>query len=75
MLVLFAILYFMFILAVVFASFFIITRLQKYSINPKFTTPLITVYIVVTITLVLANVILFLNVPFNDLFYNNNLYY
>ncbi len=65
----------MFILAVVFASFFIITRLQKYSINPKFTTPLITVYIVVTITLVLANVILFLNVPFNDLFYNNNLYY
>jgi len=75
MTLLFATVYIMFIFTITLTSIFLITRLQKYSINPKFTKPLIILFIVVTIILVLVNSILFINIPFDDLFYNNNLYY
>ncbi len=74
MTIIFALLYFMFICTIVFAGFFIVTRLQKYSINPKFTKPLIVIFIIVTIILVLVNITLFMAIPFDELFYNN-LYY
>jgi hypothetical protein len=75
MLILFTFFYILFIFMIVFASFFVITRLQKYSINPKFTKPLIFIFAFVTISLVLLNAILFINIPFEDVFYNNTLYY
>ena len=61
----FGALYILFILCVVLVSFFIVTRLQAYSINPSFTRPLIIIFILVTIFLVLVNVILFFMIPFS----------
>jgi hypothetical protein len=59
--------YILFILGISLVSFFIVTRLQVYSINPKFTRPLIIIFIVVTIVLLLINIILFLLLPFGSL--------
>ncbi len=58
-------LYLLFIMCVALVSFFIVTRLQAYSINPNFTRPLIIVFIVITIFLVLVNVVLFFMIPFS----------
>ncbi len=72
---LFGIIYILFIASVALASFFIVTNLHKYSINPRFTKPIVLIYVVVTIILVIINVSLFVSIPFDDFFYNNNLYY
>jgi hypothetical protein len=72
--ILFSIVYILFILGVALTSFFIVTNLQKYSINPGFTQPMVITYIIVTIFLVILNVALFVNIPFADFFYNTNLY-
>ncbi len=73
--ILFGALYTLFIAGVALASFFIVTNLQKYSINPRFTKPIVLIYIVITIILVIINVTLFISVPFDNFFYNNTLYY
>lgn len=74
MLLLFGIIYILFILTIMFASFFIVTRLQEYSINPSFTKPLIIFFIVTTIALVIVNFSLFIAIPFDEIFSNSNLY-
>jgi len=71
----FTIIYIFFIFFVVLTSFFIVTRLQKYSINPQFTKPLILLFILTTIVLVVVNIMFFINIPFSDIFNANNLYY
>lgn len=58
-------LYLLFIMCVALVSFFIVTRLQTYSINPTFTRPLIIVFIVITIFLIVVNIILFFMIPFS----------
>lgn len=76
MFIIFGIAYLLFIFGIAFTSFFIVTRLQKYSINPKFTHPLIIMYIVTTIVLAIVNIILFVSIPFDTLFpAQTNLYY
>lgn len=70
--------YVLFILSIAILSFFMVTRLQEYSINPSFTKPLITLYIIITILLVIVNLILFFAIPFEDLLPMtplNNMYY
>jgi len=71
----FTILYIFFIFFVALTSFFIVTRLQKYSINPRFTKPLILLFIVTTSVLVIINILFFINIPFTDIFDNTNSYY
>lgn len=68
-----SIIYILFILGIAIVSFFIVTRLQAYSINPSFTKPLIILYIIVTIALVLINFVLFFAIPFDDML-SYNLY-
>ncbi|MFA5986724.1 MAG: hypothetical protein WC819_05250 [Parcubacteria group bacterium] len=74
MLLLFAIIYILFVLTIMLASFFIVTRLQEYSINPSFTKPLIIFFIVTTIALVIVNFSLFVSIPFDEIFSSSNLY-
>ncbi len=71
---LFAVIYLLFICGVAFTSFFIVTNLHKYSINPRFTQPIVSVYIIITVALVVVNIVLFVSIPFSELFYNNSLY-
>ncbi len=75
MTILFILIYILFIIFVTLTSFFIVTRLQKYSINPKFTKPLIIIFIITTTILVIINISLFVNIPFSDIFNNVNFYY
>ena len=75
MIILISVIYVLFIFSIVFTSLFIVTRLQKYSINPRFTKPLIFLFTIITIFLVMINIILFVHIPFADIFYNTNLYY
>lgn len=70
----FLLIYIIFILLIVTASFFIVTRLHEYSINPSFTKPLIIVFIVVTIILIAMNFSFFIAIPFDDIAQNNNIY-
>lgn len=65
MLLLFSMLYLLFIMCVALVSFFIVTRLQAYSIHPNFTRPLTVVFIIITIFLVLLNIVLFFMIPFS----------
>ncbi len=66
-----SILYILFILTVSIVSFFMVTRLQEYSINPTFTKPLIIIFITITIFLIIINFSLFFQVPFEEIFFNN----
>ena len=68
-----SIIYILFILGIAIVSFFMVTRLQAYSINPSFTKPLIILYIIVTTVLVLINFVLFFAIPFDDMI-SYNLY-
>ena len=68
-----SIIYILFILGIAVVSFFMVTRLQAYSINPSFTKPLIILYIIVTTVLVLINFVLFFAIPFDDMI-SYNLY-
>lgn len=60
-------LYILFILGISIVSFFMVTRLQEYSINPSFTKPLIVIFIIVTILLVMVNFALFFAIPFDEI--------
>jgi len=71
----FAIIYIFFIFFITLTSFFIVTRLQKYSINPRFTKPLILLFVITTVVLVIINILFFINIPFADIFNNTNFYY
>ena len=71
----FVILYIFFIFFVTLTSFFFVTRLQKYSINPRLTKPLILLFIITTSVLVIINILFFINIPFADIFDNVNYYY
>lgn len=71
---LFGIIYILFILGVVIISFFMVTRLQTYSINPSLTRPLILLYMIITTVLVIINFALFFAIPFDSLL-PTNLYY
>lgn len=73
--IIFSLIYLLFIIGVTIVSFFIVTNLQKYSINPRFTKPIVFMYIIITIILAIINFVLFISIPFEDFFYNNNLYY
>ncbi len=69
-----ALVYIAFILLIVISSFFIVTRLQEYSINPTFTKPLIIMFVIVTIILIIVNFSFFVAIPFDEMFYSDNLY-
>jgi len=72
----FVALYAIFILTIVIISFFMVTRLDAYSLDPTFTKPLIAVYITVTIVLVIINIALFTMIPHDAIFNSppSNLY-
>lgn len=69
-----ALVYIAFILLIVISSFFIVTRLQEYSINPAFTKPLIIMFVIITIILIIVNFSFFVSIPFDEMFYSDNLY-
>lgn len=69
------ILYIAFILVVVTISFFMVTRLDAYSLDPEFTKPLITLYIIITVILVIINVALFVSLPFGAFFDHPTVHY
>lgn len=63
----FMILYIVFVITVVTISFFMVTRLDAYSLDPEFTKPLIVIYIIITVILVIINIALFTTIPLGDL--------
>ncbi len=70
----FTIIYIFFIFFVTLTSFFFVTRLQKYSINPRLTKPLILLFIITTSILVIINISFFINIPFAEIFDTVNYY-
>lgn len=66
--------YFLFIMGALTISFLIVYHLNKYSINPKLTSPMIIVFVVITTLLIIANIYLFIELPFDELI-SSQLYY
>lgn len=69
------ILYIILIFGITAVSFFMVTRLDAYSLDPEFTKPLITIYIIVTIILVIINIALFVSLPFGTFFDRPTIHY
>jgi len=70
MIAIFQILYAVVILVFLLLSLFIVYHLLKYSYDKKVTSLMVTIFVVFTGLLIFSNIILFLNLPLEDLFYN-----
>lgn len=68
-------LYLIFVVAIVALSFFMVTRLDEYSLDPEFTKPLLIIYVAVTVVLLVINIALYFALPLDTLFATLPSYY
>ena len=68
----FGLLYLLFLLFVITASIFVVWHLLRYSMNKALSLALVIIFLIVTGILLLSNITLFTQIPFEEMFENSS---